>query len=181
MSRKGKQPIALPKGVEVKVNKDQLHVKGPKGALQREIPSGLQLNVENGQLFVTVDGALAGNNRLHGLYQSLIQNMVVGASQGFEVKLEFIGVGYRAILKGKLVEIQVGHSHPVEVAIPDTLQVKVDKNLLTVSGIDKQKVGQLAASIRAIKPPEPYQGKGIRYVGEYVRKKAGKTAAKTAG
>lgn len=177
MARKGKVPIEIPNGVQVKLEGEQLFVKGPKGHLQKEIAKGIQLTIENNQLFVSVENEEM--KALHGLYHALISNMVIGTTKGFEKRLEMIGVGYRAAVQGKELNLQVGFSHPTLLPIMEGLEVKVDKNTtIIINGIDKQKVGQFAATVRGIKPPEPYQGKGIRYSGEYVRKKAGKTAAK---
>ena len=178
MSRKGKFPIPLPKGVEVKIAGNHISVKGPKGTLDRDIIDGITVKQDGSQLIVSTTNDDPSLSKFHGLYRSLINNMVVGATQGFETKLEMIGVGYRAALQGNLLDIQIGFSHPVKLPIPTGVTVKIEKGTaLSISGIDKQTVGQFAASIRAVRPPEPYQGKGIRYAGEYVRKKAGKTAA----
>lgn len=179
MSRIGKQPIALPKGVEVKIANEEITVKGPKGTLKQQLVDGIKISIEDGHANVTVDEDVTDAAAKHGLYRALISNMVHGVSTGFEKKLEMIGVGYRAALQGKFLDVQVGFSHPTKVEIPEGVTVKVDKNTaITVSGADKQTVGQFAATVRATRPPEPYQGKGIRYAGEYVRKKAGKSAAK---
>jgi large subunit ribosomal protein L6 len=177
MSRKGKKPISLPKGVEVKVADNTVHVKGPKGTLHQPLSEGVVVKIEEGQVYVTLAPGQESHSDSHGLCWSLINNMVTGASAGFEKKLELIGIGYRAAVVGKFVELQVGYSHPTKVAVPDGVTVKVEKNIVSVTGINRQVVGQLAATLRAVKPPEPYQGKGIRYVDEYVRKKAGKAAA----
>lgn len=176
MSRKGKLPIAVPKGVEVKLAGPNLSVKGPKGQINRTLPNGVNVQVEQGQIHVNI--ADKEHDNLHGLYRTLIHNMVTGTTQGFEKQLEMVGVGYRAAVQGKQLDLQIGLSHPTKLPIPDGIQVTVDKNTaISIKGIDKQQVGQFAATIRAQKPPEPYQGKGIRYSGEYVRKKAGKAAA----
>jgi large subunit ribosomal protein L6 len=179
MSRKGKQPISIPTGVEVKVNGSKVSVKGPKGNLSHDIMEGLVIKIEKNELEVILPEAISSKGNFHGLYRGLINNMVVGVSHGFEKKLEMQGVGYRAAVQGNLLDIQVGLSHPMKLEIPKELQVKVDKNTaITITGADKQQVGQFAATVRSVKPPEPYQGKGIRYVGEHVRRKAGKAAAK---
>lgn len=179
MSRIGKQPIPLPKGVEIKVENGVVNVKGPKGVLTQAIPKGISFEVEDNEILAFVDEAMPNAGAMHGLYRSLIKNMVIGVSQGFEKKLEMIGVGYRAAVKGTGLDVQVGLSHPTVMDIPEGLNVAVEKNTtIVINGIDKQKVGQFAADIRSLRPPEPYQGKGIRYVGEYVRRKAGKSAAK---
>lgn len=179
MSRKGKLPVAIPKGVEVKVSESEIVVKGPKGTLQHAIVPQIVARVEDGHIHVSLNEDHLDAGNFHGLYRTLIDNMVHGVVKGFEQKLEMIGVGYRASVQGSLLDIQVGLSHPTKLPIPVGLTVRVDKNTaIFISGIDKQKVGQFAATVRSIKPPEPYQGKGIRYEGEYVRKKAGKAAAK---
>lgn len=182
MSRKGKQPILIPAGVEVKIeessNGSKVSVKGPKGSLSYDICPGLIVRKQDKELIVAVADESKPMGSFHGLYRGIINNMVQGVSLGFEKKLEMQGVGYRAALKGQLLDIQVGTSHPIELDVPKDLHIKVEKNIISVTGADKQKVGQFAADIRGKKPPEPYQGKGIRYVGEYVRRKAGKAAAK---
>lgn len=179
MSRKGKLPIPLPKGVEVKVSSTEVSVKGPKGLLLQKLVPGIQVSVDESQVIVSLEGEPADLNRYHGLYRTLIQNMVLGTTEGFEKRLEMIGVGYRAAVQGDLLDLLLGFSHPTKLTIPKGLTVKVDKNtLILISGFDKHLVGQFAATVRQMRPPEPYQGKGIRYVGEYVRKKAGKAAAK---
>lgn len=179
MSRKGKLPIALPKGVEVKVSNTDVTVKGPKGTLIQKLVPGVQVLVADGHVTVSLGEESDDLAHYHGLYRTLIQNMVQGTTEGFEKRLEMIGVGYRAAVQGHKLDLQVGYSHPTALDIPTGLTVKVDKNtLIIITGADKHLVGQFAATIRSKKPPEPYQGKGIRYVGEYVRKKAGKAAAK---
>jgi len=179
MSRKGKLPIPIPKGVEIQIADSEISVKGPKGTLRQRLVPGINVHVEGQQINVSLDEAHSDAGNFHGLYRSIISNMVLGTTVGFERKLEMIGVGYRAAVQGHLLDLQIGFSHPTKLQIPEGVQVKVDKNtLISISGVDKQKIGQFAATIRAIKPPEPYQGKGIRYEGEYVRKKAGKAAAK---
>jgi large subunit ribosomal protein L6 len=179
MSRKGKLPIALPKEVQVKVSDTEISVKGPKGTMSQVLLPGISVRVEQDHIVVALKEGMEDQGNFHGLYRSLIQNMVHGTTKGFEKKLEMIGVGYRAAVQGNLLDLQIGFSHPTKLPIPEGLTVKVDKNTsITITGKDKQSVGQFAASVRAIRPPEPYQGKGIRYEGEYVRKKAGKSAAK---
>lgn len=179
MSRKGKQPVELPKNVEVKLTKGHILAKGPKGQLERDFPEYVIIKQEENELLVNVDENVDEQSALHGLWRALINNLIEGVSKGFEKKLEMIGVGYRAAVKGKVVDIQVGNSHPTVLTIPEGITVAVEKNtLITISGTDKQKVGQFAADIRSKKPPEPYQGKGIRYQGEYVRRKAGKASGK---
>lgn len=179
MSRKGKLPIPLPKNVEVKATPNEISVKGPKGTARHELIESIGVKVENGQITVFLKEGHEEDGHFHGLYRTLISNMVEGTTQGFQTELEMIGVGYRAAVQGHHLDLQIGFSHPTKISIPEGVQVKVDKNTaILISGIDKQKVGQFAATVRAVRPPEPYQGKGIRYKGEYVRKKAGKAAAK---
>jgi large subunit ribosomal protein L6 len=180
MSRKGKMPIQLPKGVEVKVANNTVTVKGSKGTLTQELVPGVLITVEPEHVLVAVANETRELGRMHGLYRALIQNMIVGVTAGFKKRLEMVGVGYRAAVQGTMLDLQIGTSHPTQLLIPQGIKVAVDKNtVIDMESIDKQKVGQFAAEVRAMKPPEPYQGKGIRYEGEYVRKKAGK-AAKTA-
>jgi large subunit ribosomal protein L6 len=179
MSRKGKLPIAIPKGIEVKIAEKQISVKGPKGNLKHELVPQINVRIEGDQIHVEINEAHSNEDHFHGLYRSIINNMVNGTSNGFEKKLEMIGVGYRASVQGNLLDLQIGLSHPTKLPIPEGIQVKVDKNtVISITGADKQQIGQFAAAVRATRPPEPYQGKGIRYSGEYVRKKAGKAAAK---
>jgi len=177
MSRLGKKPLNLPNGVELKVAGTKVTVKGPKGSIDVEVVQGVNVEVNGAEAVVLVDEKAKLPKPMHGLYRSLIQNGVTGVSAGFEKKLTLIGVGYRATVKGNNLDLQLGFSHPNELPIPEGISVHVDKSVdITVSGVDKQKVGQFAANIRAIRPPEPYKGKGVRYVDEYVRKKAGKAA-----
>lgn len=179
MSRKGKLPIPLPKGVEVKVTDTEVVVKGPKGSLNQKLVPGVQVKVEDSEVSVSLENDNSDLDHFHGLYRTLIHNMVIGTTQGFEKRLEMIGVGYRAAVQGDLLDLQLGFSHPTKLPIPKGLAVKVEKNtMIIITGFDKHMVGQFAANVRSKRPPEPYQGKGIRYVGEYVRKKAGKSAAK---
>lgn len=178
MSRKGKQPITIPKGVEFKIANNELTVKGPKGTLKHALVPQIQVNIDGDVLVVSMAPEFESDDNFHGLYRTIIHNMVVGVTQGFERKLEMIGVGYRASVQGHHLDLLIGLSHPTKLSIPEGVQVKVEKNTqITITGADKQVIGQFAATVRSKKPPEPYQGKGIRYVGEYVRKKAGKAAA----
>lgn len=179
MTRKGRLPIPVPKGVEVKVENGTISVKGSKGLLQEELMQGIVITIENNVVIVSLDEKAKDMRNFHGLFRSLINNMVIGTSQGFEKRLEMNGVGYRAAVQGRDLNLQVGFSHPTMLLIPEGIEVMVEKNTkIVISGIDKQQVGEFAAKIRSIRPPEPYQGKGIRYQGEYVRRKAGKAAAK---
>jgi large subunit ribosomal protein L6 len=152
-----------------------IKIKGPKGSLQREVVSGIEIKLENKELSIIPVSEEKEISRIHGLYWSLVNNMVQGVASGFTKRLEMIGVGYRASVQGKALDLQIGLSHPTQIPIPEGIQVAVEKNtLISISGVDKQRVGQFAADIRSKKPPEPYKGKGIRYVNEFVRKKAGK-------
>src|SRR3990167_5519146 len=171
MSRLGKTPIPIPKGVEIKaVKAGVVQIKGPKGTAELELPTGLQLKIEGSAAILERDEKLAPEKALHGLYRSLLKNHVLGVTDGFEVKLTLIGVGYRANVQGGKLDLQLGFSHPTALAIPSSVQVLVEIGTsIVVKGINKDEVGQFAASIRAVKPPEPYKGKGIRYEDEYVR------------
>jgi large subunit ribosomal protein L6 len=175
MSRIGKAPIELPKGVEISVKGDVVEVKGPKGTLTQDIDPALEVTQDDGVVTISRDNDERQTRALHGLTRALIANMVTGVSEGYSKELTIIGVGYRAALKGKTLELQVGFSHPVSVEALDGVTFEVpEPTKIIVGGIDKQKVGQMAADIRAVRPPEPYKGKGIRYTDEYVRRKAGK-------
>ena len=175
MSRVGKAPISLPSGVEVKVSGRVVEVKGPKGSLTQDIDPAINVSVEDGTVALDRSNDERSSRALHGLYRSLINNMVIGVSEGYSKELTAVGVGYRASLKGKNLELLVGFSHPVNIEAPDGITFEVpEQTKIIVSGIDKQMVGQVAANIRAVRPPEPYKGKGIRYVDEHVRRKAGK-------
>jgi large subunit ribosomal protein L6 len=177
MSRLGKTAILLPKGVEVSVSSNTVTVKGPKGTLQHKLVDGLSTLVENNMLYVKFDETTDLDQKFHGLHRAIVKNMVEGVSKGFEVKLNLIGVGYRATVQGTKVDLQLGFSHPLQLPIPKGVTVAIDKSVnITISGADRQVVGQFAATIRSKKPPEPYKGKGIRYENEVVRKKAGKAA-----
>jgi large subunit ribosomal protein L6 len=176
MSRLGKRPIPLPKGVEFKIDDKTLIVKGPKGTLEMSTIDGVHVSLDDSQVRVSIDEKIL-KYPMHGLYRSLIKNAIDGVFSGFEKRLALIGVGYRAQVKGDVLDIQLGLSHPSEIKIPEGISITVEKStLIIISGIDKQKVGQFAAEIRSLKPPEPYKGKGVRYENEYVRKKAGKAA-----
>ena len=179
MSRIGKIPVSIPKGVEIKISQRTLSVKGPKGTLSMEIMLGLEVAIQNDEVLISLAEGSEHLGNFHGLYRALIGNMVKGATQGFEKKLQMVGVGFRAAVQGDLLDLQLGYSHPTKLHIPKGVTVAVEKNtLITVTGIDKQVVGQFAAEIREMRPPEPYQGKGIRYENEYVRRKAGKAGKK---
>ena len=182
MSRIGKMPIPLPSGVKLDIGEGEVKITGPKGSLSCPVPSGIQCKLDGEVALVERKDNSRNQRALHGLTRALIANAVKGATAGFEKGLEIQGVGYRAELKQDSVEFALGFSHPVIFHIPDGVTIKVEKQTkLTVSGIDKQIVGQVAANIRRLRPPEPYKGKGIRYAGELVKRKAGKTAASAAG
>jgi large subunit ribosomal protein L6 len=175
MSRIGKMPVSVPSGVEVSVSGQRVSVKGPKGTLQRDFHEKVTVAVEDGQAVVTRVDETREAKALHGLSRALLANMVTGVSDGFRRELEIIGVGYRAALKGSDLEMQLGFSHSVPFAAPAGITFEVpEQTKIVISGIDKEQVGQVAANIRKIRPPEPYKGKGIRYSGEQVRRKAGK-------
>jgi len=177
VSRIGKQPIPVPSGVEIKIDGSTVHVKGPKGELTQTFSDVLAIELEDGNIIVTRPDESRTARSLHGLTRTLISNMVVGVSAGFSKNLEIVGVGYRAALKGKDIELQLGFSHPVLMVAEPGITFEVPApTKITVSGIDKQRVGQVAADIRKWRKPEPYKGKGIRYEGEKVRRKLGKAA-----
>lgn len=177
MSRIGRKPIEIPSGVTVDITDNAVQVKGPKGQLDYSFNPELTVTKEDNKVFVSRPSDEARHRALHGLTRTLIANMVVGVSEGYQKTLEIVGVGYRAALKGKNLEVSVGYSHPVIVAPVNGITFEVPTpNKVIVKGIDKQLVGQVAANIRSIRPPEPYKGKGIKYLGEYVKRKAGKAA-----
>jgi large subunit ribosomal protein L6 len=175
MSRIGNKPVDLPDGVDVKVDGSQVTVKGSKGELNRAFNERIGFDLDEGVVTVTRPDDERESRALHGLSRALLNNMVLGVSDGFQKELEIRGVGYRATLKGSDIELLVGFSHPVVVEAPEGITFEVpEQTRIIVSGIDKEQVGQVAANIRKVRPPEPYKGKGIRYIGEYVRRKAGK-------
>jgi len=180
MSKIGKLPITVPKGVKIDLDGTQVTVTGPRGTLMQTIPEKINVAVEDDQVVVrrTSDSRL--QRSYHGLTRALIQNMVTGVTEGYRQTLQMVGVGYRAEAKGKLLELNVGYSHPVLVRPPDGVSFEVlpKENRIIISGIDKQLVGMTAAKVRSFRPPEPYKGKGIRYIDEIVRRKAGKAAGK---
>ena len=177
MSRIGKAPIPVPSGVEVSISGRQVAVKGPKGELDLQIPGDISVRQDGEEIVVERPNDERQNRAMHGLTRSLVNNMVVGVSEGFTKELQIVGVGYRAAPKGTDIELQLGFSHPVVVKAPDGIKFDVpEPTRIIVSGADKQAVGQVAADIRSYRKPEPYKGKGVRYVGEYVARKAGKAA-----
>ncbi len=177
MSRIGKKPIEIPNGVEVKIDGEKITIKGPKGELFREIRPEIGLEIKDEKLFVSPKIETKQTKAFWGLTRALLANMIKGVTEDYEKKLEIQGVGYRAELKGTTIVLAIGFSHSVEIEAPEGIKFLVEKNIITISGIDKEAVGQIAAKIRKIRPPEPYKGKGIRYVGEIVRIKAGKKTA----
>ncbi len=179
MSRIGRMPIAVPAGVTVDIaENNQVTVKGPKGTLQRVLPAEMDIKLEGDEVIVTRPNDLKKMKSLHGLTRTLINNMVIGVTEGYTKVLEVNGVGYRAAKQGKKLVLNLGYSHPVEIEDPEGLESKVDGNTITISGIDKEKVGQYAAEIRDTRRPEPYKGKGIKYADEVIRRKVGKTGKK---
>lgn len=179
MSRIGRKPISLPTGVEINIENNIITVKGPKGTLSQSIPEDIAIDQEENELLVKRPSDAKRHRALHGLTRALVANMVTGVTSGFEKKLEMVGVGYRAQMQGSKLVISIGFSHPVEVEAPEGIEFEVPAvTKITVKGIDKQLVGNTAAHIRAIRKPEPYKGKGLRYENEVVRRKAGKTGAK---
>ena len=177
MSRIGKHPVPIPKGVTAKVEGNTVHVKGPKGELERTLHPEMKVSFKDDQITVERPSDEANHKALHGLSRTLVANMVEGVTSGFQKTLEIQGVGYRASLRGTSLELNVGFSHSVVKPPPDGIEFEVPQpTLVIVKGIDKQKVGQVAAEVRSVRPPEPYKGKGIRYQGEHVRRKVGKRA-----
>lgn len=181
MSKIGKKPIEIPPGVEVKVEGRKISVKGPKGELTREVNEGFDLEIGERSLKVVPKTVGKKTSAFWGLERSLIFNMIQGVSHGFEKRLEIEGIGFKAALAGRDLMLNIGFSHPVRFTPPPDIKISIDKNLIIVSGVDKALVGQVAASIRALKKPEPYKGKGIHYLGEKIRRKAGKKLAGAAG
>jgi len=181
MSRIGRQPIIIPDGVEVKIDPSLITVKGTKGELKQEIHPVVKIEQKDKELLVTVKSpTLKQQKSLWGLFRRLVANMIIGVTDGFSKELEINGIGYKAAVKGDILTLHLGYSHPIEYKIPAGIEIKVEKNIVTISGTDKQIVGQTAAEIRALRKPEPYKGKGIKYVDEIIRRKVGKAAAKGA-
>jgi large subunit ribosomal protein L6 len=179
MSRIGRLPVPVVAGVQVAVQGRTVSVTGPKGTLRQELPAGISAAVEDGRILVTRADDSKPRRALHGLTRALLGNAVTGVTKGFSKDLEISGVGYRAQLAGKAVSFTLGYTHPIEFPIPEGIQIAVEKQTkLTVSGVDRQQVGQVAAKIRALRPPDVYKAKGVKYANEIVRKKAGKTGAK---
>ncbi|MFP6627345.1 MAG: 50S ribosomal protein L6 [Deltaproteobacteria bacterium] len=182
MSRIGKMPIPLPSGVTVKMENGLVQVKGSKGELSTPLLEGMTLTQESEQVVIERASDSRQHRAIHGLMRRLVANMVEGVSSGFDKKLEIQGVGYRAEAKGNVLNLTLGYSHPIAYQLPEGISAKVDgQTAITISGIDRQLVGEVAAGVRKLRPPEPYKGKGIRYAGEQVRRKAGKAAAGSGG
>ncbi len=183
MSRIGKSPVTIPSGVDVKVDGNVITVKGSKGELKQEMDSCISMSIEDGTVTFTRESDAPDHRAKHGLYRALLQNMIVGVSEGFKKELEVIGVGYRANANGQMLELSLGYSHPFVFEIPSEIKVsavseKGKAPVVTLESHDKQLVGQVAAKIRSLRKPEPYKGKGVRFLGEEIRRKAGKTASK---
>lgn len=183
MSRIGRQKINIPAEVEVSLSGNKFSCKGPKGSLDFEFDDRMHIDIDEKLINVSPSGKKSNDNlgALWGTTRAIINNMVIGVKDGFEKKLEINGVGYNAQVSGNKINLNLGFSHPIEVDIPDSIEVKIEKNIVTISGIDRQEVGQFTARIREFKKPEPYKGKGIKYIDEYIRKKAGKKAVGTEG
>lgn len=180
MSRIGKKPVEIPKGVEVKIDKNVLNVKGPKGSLSLEVHPRIKVTIDNGKILLTRPTGEPSDRALHGTMRALVANMIKGVSEGYERVLEISGVGYRAQVQGNRLLFSLGYSHPVEFVLPEGIKATVDQKqtTLTLTGADKALLGQVAANIRAIRPPDAYKGKGIRYVGEHLKLKPGKAGKK---
>lgn len=179
MSRIGKKPVEIPKGVNVTLNGQNVKVKGPKGELEFDVHSNIKISVEQNQILLTRNNDEKENRALHGLSRALLQNIIIGVTEGYSKTLDLVGVGYRVELKGKNLLVNIGYSHPIYFIPPDGITIQTPtQTQIIVSGIDKQLVGLVASKIRAIRKPEPYKGKGIKYSNEFIRRKAGKTAGK---
>jgi large subunit ribosomal protein L6 len=178
MSRIGKKPIAIPKGVTVKADDTGVEVKGPKGQMKQPLPPGVIAAVEDGTIITRKTSDDSGLDKFHGLARSLVNNAVLGVTEGWKRELDIVGVGYRAELKGQQITLALGYSHPVVFDVPKGIDVAIEKQThITVTGVDRQLVGQVAANLRRLRKPDPYQQKGVRYTGEVLKKKAGKTGA----
>ncbi len=183
MSRIGKSPVTIPSGVEVTLNGTLVTVKGPKGTLTQEIDSCVAVTIEDNVITFSRESDAPNHRAMHGLYRSLINNMITGVSEGYKKELEVVGVGYRAAATGQLLELSLGYSHPIAIELPSEIKVSAETlkgkaPVVTLESYDKQLIGQVAAKIRSLRKPEPYKGKGVRFVGEEIRRKAGKAAGK---
>lgn len=181
MSRIGKKPITIHQGIEARREGKEIIIKGQKGELRGKIPSEIKIEIKDGNIFVLPQADIKKSKALWGLTRALVFNMIKGVMEGYEKKLEIEGVGYGAELKGSVLELKVGYINPVKIPVPEGIKITVEKNVITVSGIDKELVGQAAAKIRKVKPAEPYKGKGLKYQGEVIRRKVGKRVTATAG
>ena len=181
MSRIGKKPILIPEGVEVKIEGNIVRIKGPKGELSQAIRPEIKVEIKEDKIIVSPQKETKQTKAFWGLFRALLFNMIEGVTAGFEKKLEIQGIGFKATVEGEDILLNVGYSHQVKIKIPPEIKISVEKNIITVSGIDKELVGQIAAKIRRVKPPEPYKGKGIRYLGEQVRRKVGKKVVGATG
>lgn len=181
MSRIGKQPIIISEGVEAKIDRDLILIKGKKGELIQKLIPEIEVEIKGNEILLKEAKKTKNSSALWGTFRALIANMVQGVSKGFEKKLIIEGIGYKAIMSGNKIVLSLGYSHPIEIEVPKGIEFKVEKNTITISGADKQVVGQIAAEIRSYRKPEPYKGKGIRYEGETIRRKAGKKAVATGG
>lgn len=182
MSRIGKKPIVIPAGVKAEAKDNQIHVEGPKGKLHRAISSRITIEIKDNKITLSRATDIKTDKSLHGLYRALIVNMIKGVTEGYQKSLEIIGVGYKAQIQGKVLNMQLGYSHPVNIPIPEGLTIETPKpTVITIKGTDKELVGKTASEIRMVAPPEPYKGKGIRYLGEYIKKKIGKAQATGGG
>lgn len=181
MSRVGKLPVELPEKVNLKITDNIVSVVGPKGEMSREFPAEIGVEVKDGKVNVDIKKNGKNSKALHGTWRALIANMVKGVSEGWVKKLELVGIGYRAEMSGATLVLNVGYSHPVEIKSPKGISISAEKTLITVEGVDKELVGQIAAIIRKVRPPEPYKGKGIKYQDEVIRRKPGKAAKVGAG
>jgi large subunit ribosomal protein L6 len=180
MSRIGRKPVAIPSGVKVEVKEGKIFVEGPKGKLERILPGRTNVEIKDGIANVTRQGNIASDKALQGLIRALLVNMVKGVTDGYVKELEIVGVGFKAVVQGNNLKLEVGYSHPVNFTAPEGIKIEAPKpTLVVIRGIDKERVGEVAAEIRLVYPPEPYKGKGIRYVGEFVKKKVGKAQAST--
>jgi len=181
MSKIGRQPVLIPEGVTVEVNGHNVKITGPKGVLEKHFPPEINIEVKGGKVLVTTKGSGKYITSLHGTTRALINNDVKGVTEGWSKKLELVGTGFKAEVLGKTLSLTVGYNHPVKVEAPEGISYKVEKTIITVEGTNREVVGQVAANVRGVRPPEPYKGKGIKYVDEIIRRKAGKAAAAKAG
>jgi len=179
ISRVGKKPILIPESVEVKIEGEKVIIRGPKGELQKAVRPEIKVEVKENKILLSPQIKTKKTKAFWGLFRTLLFNMIVGVTEGFEKKLEIKGLGFKALKEGEDLLLSVGFTHPVEIKAPQGIKFSVEKSIITVSGIDKEKVSQIAAKIRKVKPPEPYKGKGIRYQGEIIRRKAGKKVVTT--